>query len=251
MTRPSVIGCLLSLCIAGSGVAQPEDFINLGRRVVQETIVVPIHLDFAEDVQWVRIELPAVTAGAGFVDVWTRVEVWTETDLLWPTAIVYDNTGQRHRFFERGSFNQVYGSLGQRNPHRPPNVLENDTVECHWPFEGQHGPIADGVYWIPVSNYIAGYYDGWDVRVFVHPTLQAQRNTTLYIRVHPPEVPYCDPDLNWDGNADMDDVAFLIDLIARGEWEPCIADADYNRDGNRDFDDVRALIDVIAGGGCP
>lgn len=238
--------------VAGVALAQPEDFIDLGRRVAQETIMVPIHLRYAEDVAWVRIELPAVTAESGFVDIWTRVEEWTPLDLIYPAAVVYDNSGRVVCGLERGSINQVFGSFGQRNPHRPPNVLENDTVECHWPFEGRQGTLQGGVYWIPITNQVAGYYNDWDVRhTYVHPLLRDQRNTTLYIRVYPPEIPFCDPDLNWDGIADQDDVVFLIDLIIHGEWEPCIADSDYNRDGTADQDDVLALVNVIAGGPCP
>jgi hypothetical protein len=247
------VGLLGVTICSGVATAQPEDFIDLGRRVAQETIVVPIHLDFAGDVQWVRIELPTVTAASGFVDMWTRVETWTPTDLLFPSATLYDSAGrQLIGHFDVGSFNQVFGSSGQRNPRRPPNILEGDTVECHWPFQGQGGSLAAGVYWIPVSNGRTGYSDGWVVRSSsTDPRLREQRNTTLYIRVHPPEIPFCDPDLNWDGNADQDDVAFLVDAISHPEWFPCTADADYNRDGNRDFDDVRALIDVIASGECP
>ncbi len=247
------LGLVVVALSARAVTAQPEDFIDLGRRVVQETIVVPIHLDFAEDVQWVRIELPTVTADAGFVDMWTRVEEWTPTDLLFPFFTWYDSAG-RHLAgrVDAGSFNQVYSSFGQSSPRRPPNVLEGDTVDCHWPFQGQHGSLAASVYWIPITNGLTGYSDGWVVRTSnTDPRLREQRNTTLYIRVHPQEVPFCDPDLNWDGNADQDDVAFLVEQISHPEWQPCIADADYNRDGNRDMDDVRALIDVIASGECP
>ena len=88
------LGLVVVALSARAVTAQPEDFIDLGRRVVQETIVVPIHLDFAEDVQWVRIELPTVTADAGFVDMWTRVEEWTPTDLLIPAATLYDSVGR-------------------------------------------------------------------------------------------------------------------------------------------------------------
>jgi len=60
----------------------------------------------------------------------------------------------------------------------------------------------------------------------------------------------CDPDLNQDGNADQDDVLFLISVIGGGENVSGI-DPDFNRDGNADQDDVLALIQVIGGGDCP
>jgi FtsP/CotA-like multicopper oxidase with cupredoxin domain len=62
--------------------------------------------------------------------------------------------------------------------------------------------------------------------------------------------PRCDADLNQDGNADQDDVAYLVSVVAGGP-NPTGRDPDFNRDGNVDQDDVWALIDVIAGGACP
>ncbi|MCE7973823.1 MAG: hypothetical protein DYG92_05760 [Leptolyngbya sp. PLA1] len=60
----------------------------------------------------------------------------------------------------------------------------------------------------------------------------------------------CDPDLNQDGNADQDDVAYLVSVVGGGE-NPTGIDPDFNRDGNADQDDIAALIGVIAGGPCP
>jgi hypothetical protein len=62
--------------------------------------------------------------------------------------------------------------------------------------------------------------------------------------------PACDPDYNLDGNADQDDVAYLVNVIA-GAPNPAGTDPDFNRDGNADQDDVMALVNVIAGGSCP
>ena len=60
----------------------------------------------------------------------------------------------------------------------------------------------------------------------------------------------CDPDYNQDGNADQDDIAYLVNVIAGGP-NPTGIDPDFSRDGNVDQDDIAALINVIAGGGCP
>lgn len=62
--------------------------------------------------------------------------------------------------------------------------------------------------------------------------------------------PPCDPDLNADGNADQDDVTFLIDIIAGGDSIVGL-NPDFNKDGNLDQDDVTALTGVLAGGACP
>ena len=65
----------------------------------------------------------------------------------------------------------------------------------------------------------------------------------------PPPSP-CDPDVNQDGNADQDDVAYLINVVGGGE-NPTGIDPDFNQDGNADQDDVAAIINTVGGGGCP
>ncbi|MCC6951806.1 MAG: beta-propeller fold lactonase family protein [Phycisphaerales bacterium] len=65
-----------------------------------------------------------------------------------------------------------------------------------------------------------------------------------------PAGPVCDPDFNQDGNADQDDVRYLVGVLAGGE-NPTRIDPDFNRDGNADQDDVNALVHVVGGGPCP
>lgn len=70
-----------------------------------------------------------------------------------------------------------------------------------------------------------------------------------------PSGPYCGTrqciiDFNDDGNADQDDVIYLLNVIAGGE-NPTGNDPDFNRDGNLDQDDVLTLINAVGGGNCP
>lgn len=62
--------------------------------------------------------------------------------------------------------------------------------------------------------------------------------------------PSCDPDMNQDGNADQDDISYLINVVGGGS-NPTGINPDFNCDGNVDQDDVGALIDVVGGGACP
>ncbi|MFA6043669.1 MAG: cytochrome c peroxidase [Phycisphaerales bacterium] len=62
--------------------------------------------------------------------------------------------------------------------------------------------------------------------------------------------PACDPDVNKDGNADSDDVSYLINVVAGGD-NPSEIDPDFNKDGNVDFNDVDSLVNTVAGGPCP
>jgi len=254
------ISCLLvaALASAASVRAQPVPDVDLGERSQAETIEVPIHLQYPEDVFWVSFLIGPATADSGFLDIYTRFDLLGPTVLQWPRGGLYDaETGEFLAIMGGGSHNMLFGSFGQTNPVRPWNVQcanPSDPEHCDWSacgFAGQRGELPAGAYMLAIANDIVGFYDGFDVRVLVRPGQQEQRDLTLYLRVQPPEVPFCDPDLNWDGNADQDDVAVLVDLIAWGDERSCIPNSDYNRDGNRDMDDVRSLIDVIAGGVCP
>jgi hypothetical protein len=71
-----------------------------------------------------------------------------------------------------------------------------------------------------------------------------------YVGLRPAPPPPCDPDLNQDGNADQDDIVYLINVVGGGD-NPTGIDPDFNRDGNVDQDDINALIGVVAGGPCP
>jgi alpha-amylase len=78
---------------------------------------------------------------------------------------------------------------------------------------------------------------------------ESGRGVAQFLTVYVGQPP-CDPDLNQDGNADQDDVTYLINVVGGGP-NPSGIDPDFNRDGNVDQDDVLALIGVIAGGPCP
>jgi len=256
----NLVSCLLLSFVAcvATGRAQPVPDVDLGERSQAETIEVPIHLQYPEDVFWVSFLIGPATADSGFLDIYTRFDLLGPTVLQWPRGGLYNaETGEFLAIMGGGSHNMLFGSFGQTNPVRPWNVQCSNPFDpeyCDWSacgFAGQRGELPAGAYMLAIANDIVGFYDGFDVRVLVGPGQREQRDLTLYLRVHPAGVPYCDPDLNWDGNADQDDVMLLVDKITRGERGPCDANPDYNRDGNYDFDDVRALIDVIASGECP
>jgi uncharacterized membrane protein len=63
-------------------------------------------------------------------------------------------------------------------------------------------------------------------------------------------IPQCVLDYTLDGNADQEDVRFVLDLITGGP-SPYNIDLDLNRDGNIDQDDLRFFVNLIAGGECP
>jgi spore coat protein A len=128
------------------------------------------------------------------------------------------------------------------------------TLTYRWFKDGV--PLADGLQgsgsvisgataaYMTISNVRPGDAGRYRCDVRDECGLFSSRNAQVLVN------PSCDPDLNLDGNADQDDVAYLVQAIAGGP-NPANADLDFNRDGNADQDDVWKLIDVIAGGRCP
>lgn len=114
-------------------------------------------------------------------------------------------------------------------------------------------PAGSGVYLIALSLWSSDPTIGASEPFWIvfnngadEPTHDAAMD---WVRAHllPPA---CDPDLNQDGNADQDDVLYLVNVIGGGD-NPAGIDPDFNHDGNADQDDISALIDVVAGGTCP
>lgn len=122
----------------------------------------------------------------------------------------------------------------------------------HWPEFGGDGlrvleSIGPGRAWAAFSpeagvlSLDVGVISGAGLLTLADPADGAA--TVAYLIV-------CDPDMNQDGNADQDDVLYLVNVIGGGD-NPTGIDPDFNGDGNVDQDDVSAVIDVVAGGSCP
>jgi len=247
------IVAVFSTLIGVTALAQPTEFTDLGRHTDDaETFDVEVHLRFADDIQWFRIELPAVTAGAGFVDYGTFLfgPEWTPTELNHPFIMQFDAAGWPvASAYWNGPNNSVHASYGLTDPRPRPNQ-SGEEYEAGMPYRGQQGALPGGVYWLAVGNGDLVLNEGpWNIRAFAQQSWE-QRDSRLRLRIQPPDVPYCDGDFNWDGNVDQEDVWYLANVLAGG-WNETGRFPDYNRDGNEDQDDLLALVHTIAGGGCP
>ncbi len=242
------------LVVAGvtlEGAAQPTDFIDLGVHTEPTTLVVPVHLRAGNDMRWFRLEIAGARADAGFIDSWTLPHFIGDF-IRYPRVAVYDSVGQLVRISTNVTErNQAMLSFGAEDPRPPftwPSIDEYPIPAP--PFEGQSGELAPGIYWVAALSGLAAFNPtNWDVRS-AQGAAYPDRDTVLYIRIQPPDVPYCDGDFNWDGNVDQDDVLYLANVLAGGGNETGRF-PDYNRDGNEDQDDLLALVHTIAGGGCP
>jgi hypothetical protein len=252
----SMKSLIIAPCLfAGIAYAQPPtDFIDLGTFQGEPVSVsVPIHLEQANEITWFRVEVPMLTATAGFFDFGTFIagEFWMPNEFHSPEFGVFDGVGDlvvRPTMY--GPNNSAHASFGLSDPSRPcPDHYGDIGLSCI-PYEGQTGSLSAGIYWIALGNrWVSFGSTNWFVGNPTPPDFR-ERDTVVRFRYHPPTIPFCDPDFNWDGASDQDDVRYLVDVIAGGENRTG-RNPDYNLDGNADFDDVRALIDVIAGGGCP
>lgn len=123
------------------------------------------------------------------------------------------------------------------------------------PFGGTNCSAQSAPGGTPVAT-VSQHLTAIDATLPVNVMIIAPRNIVQdAVTINLPTGPYCGTrqciiDFNDDGNADQDDVIYLLNVIAGGE-NPSGAEPDFNRDGNLDQDDVLALIDVIGGGNCP
>ncbi|MCC6952311.1 MAG: hypothetical protein IT433_12820 [Phycisphaerales bacterium] len=231
--------------------AQPDDYTDLGVVTEPTTFELFVELRSGSDVRWYSVEIGACTAEAGFLDLWTS-RAFLENSLPDARVCMYRGDGTvivAGRWVTEWS--EWHMSFGQLDPRPPVTYPEAEGVEP-WPAPpsmGQEGSLPAGRYWFAVGNDQICLPDQWRV-VPTRPPESPRRFMHLYLRIQPPDIPYCDGDFNWDGNTDQDDVMYLANVLAGGE-NPTGRFADYNRDGNEDQDDLLALVHTIAGGGCP
>ena len=262
-TKLSILASLTCL-VPGLANAQPDDYTDLGEHLGPECFSVPVQLQAANDVQWFRIVLPAVSADGGYIDIRSEYpheplgstplgNDWLEL----PDMLVFSDTG----LLVTGSsgwlyeFPQIAVSLGDTDPRPAQCVYYDDPYDPHYAcgpvFNGFSDAIATGVYWVAVGqSRLVGAQSAWMAYSTQQPNANRERRTTLIFTIQPAGVPYCDPDLNWDGNADAGDIDYLINVIAGGD-NPTGRNPDFNHDGNADQGDIDALVNVVAGGGCP
>ncbi|MFZ2874237.1 MAG: hypothetical protein WAZ94_07115 [Phycisphaerales bacterium] len=251
LARGLLFGCT-TLAAAQAANAQPDVYVDLGTMgEARTTLVVPVRLSYPTEIKWFRVTLPAASAGAGFVDIWTQQDFRYNENMGLPGCVVFDASGRRMAHSHHVAYGDALLSCGLADP-RPPipePSLEIEPTYISAPRAGQHGELPAGTFWLAIGDLLVSSGADWSVQSGSTP-LSLGLNALFFIDVQPPDIPYCDGDFNWDGNVDQDDVLYLANVLAGGE-NPTGRWADYNRDGNEDQDDLLALVHTIAGGGCP
>lgn len=174
-----LIGIAFVSARASLSLAQPSSFTDLGtHNSVEETVVQPVTLVSATDIQWFKIVLAdADAATASYSDLWTN----TPGDISDSEVGIYDNSGNLVAN-DDDSGPSLYSQLsfGQVTPARP-------AVGTGQTFAGQNGTLPAGTYWLAVGRYNVTFNSsGWSV---TSAYTGSQRTVTLNIHIHPAGVP--------------------------------------------------------------
>jgi probable HAF family extracellular repeat protein len=219
----------------------PPVATDLGARTCESDLAIPVTLSSATDVRWYRIGLPAVTATAGFVDIWT-----TEPDMRDTLIAVYNDNGDIVGFDNDDcDARQAAISFGLISPTRP--AIGDGQV-----FDGRDGGLAAAIYWVGVMNYGANFSaHGWGASSYSNGP---DRTCTLHFHIDAGSVCHCgSADFNCDGDVgtDADIEAFFACIAGTCPPAPCTSSADFNADGDVGTDgDIEAFFRVLGGGTC-
>jgi hypothetical protein len=147
---------LAVLTLAGTAMAQPAVFTDLGNRTASQTFTQNVTLTAPADIQWFRIELPGVSAAAGYVDIWTTptANPAPASDMTDTEIGLYDNSGNAastgYNDDDDGPANYSalsYGSTISRGP------ITYGTLAAGAARNGRDGDLAGGVYWLAVGRF--------------------------------------------------------------------------------------------------
>ncbi|MFT3686801.1 MAG: hypothetical protein QM783_18080 [Phycisphaerales bacterium] len=173
---------LAILTLAGTAMAQPASFTDLGNRTAPQVFSQAVTLAAAADVQWFRIQLPVVNASTGYVDIWTSaVGDITDTE-IGMYAADGSGAGSALTYFDDdsgpGNFSQLtFGSTTER-----PN-LGGDALARN----GSDGQLSGGVYYVAVGRYnVTWNLNFGPVGEYTGP----QRTTQLNFEIQPATDPY-------------------------------------------------------------
>ncbi|HZW07185.1 MAG TPA: GC-type dockerin domain-anchored protein [Phycisphaerales bacterium] len=172
---------LAIMTLAGTALAQPAVFTDLGDRTTTQTFTQAVTLAAANDIQWFRIELPQVSPAAGWVDIWTSAP----GDITDSEIGLYDATGAgagtATTYFDddsgAGNLSQLtFGSTTPR-PLIPGAAARN----------GSDGALAGGVYYLAVGRFNVTFAPSFTV---TSTYAGVERTTTLNFDIQAPTDPF-------------------------------------------------------------
>lgn len=171
----------IAALFAGVALAQPAVYTDLGTHTATETFAQDVTLQAANDIQWFRIELPAVASNDGYVDIWNSPSAFA--DSISDSEIgVYDDFGNLLASDDDDG-PSLYSALsfGLTAPPRPATPPFPGTT-TGVAFNGRDGALGGGVYWVAVGRYSVTFTAGWTVTSTYTGT---QRTTTLNFSIVP------------------------------------------------------------------
>jgi hypothetical protein len=183
---------LTAAVLTSAANAQPASFTDLGDRSATQTFTQLVTLASAADIQWFRLQLPAISASAGWFDVWTTPTVAPlgGTDLTDTEIGLYNSTGARAvntaAFADDndgpGAYSQLtFGSTASPRPAVTFSGQTNGNARG-----GADGVLAAGVYYLAVGSSDVTFANaGFGVTsAYTGP----RRTTLLSFDIHNPNV---------------------------------------------------------------
>jgi hypothetical protein len=176
----SKIMALAIATLAGTVFAQPAVFTDLGNRTATEAFTQSVATEGGGTFQWFRIELPAVVAADGWVDVWLTptASPVPATDMADSEIAMYNNAG--------GGASTLWnddddGSTTSRGATTFTG-LGNGALR-----NGRDGPLGGGIYWIAVGRYDVTWATGFTA---TSNYTGAQNTVLLNFDISPSVLPY-------------------------------------------------------------
>ncbi len=153
------LSAVAGFAMAAAAYAQPASFTDLGDRSSSQVFTQTVTLIAANDVQWYKVVLPAVSSTDGWVDIYTNTPgTMTDSEIgLYDASgnIVNGLAGGSDDDSGNGLFSQL--TYGQTSPTRA--AIGTGNVR-----DGVDGVLAGGTYWLAVSHFSTAHVaTGWGV----------------------------------------------------------------------------------------
>jgi subtilisin-like proprotein convertase family protein len=171
------MGASLLAIATGAAVAQPTILEDLGSITTLSSLTRNLDLA-APGVRWYRMTIGAVPAGgSAYLDIGTKPGLATDADTM---IGVYDASGNR-KAFDDDDGQVFYSALSFGNSTNPRPADGSGAV-----FNGRDGALAEGVYYLAVSNYFTTFgATAWAVT----STATGVGDTSVFINFAPNDRP--------------------------------------------------------------
>ncbi len=180
--------------LAGTAMAQPGAFTDLGTRTTAQTFSQLVTLNAPNDIQWFRVVLPPTLNSIGYVDIWTTptADPVPASDMTDTEIGLYDAVG--NGAVATAAYNDddagpgLHGQLTFGSSTAPRPAVTFGTLSVGAARNGNDGNLAGGEYYLAVGRFNVTFVNsGFGVSSTYTGT---QTQTMLNFEIAPPTDPY-------------------------------------------------------------